>query len=136
MNNKKYPYYGEWLNESQQIDEGKFTEWTKKMYKKGTDFTRSVIDGTKREGAETKEAFNILRRMIKGEDVSFDEKKFLKAQSADLVKIIPLIAIQGLPGAIPITHFLVILGKKYGFSVLPNSHHKISLDDLEKTHGS
>ena len=133
MKSKKYPNYGEWLNENQQIDEGKFAEWTKKMYKKGTDFTRSVIDGVKRENSETKEAVKILRKMLKGDSVSLDEKKFFKAQSADLVKIIPLVAIQGLPGAIPITKLLVELGKKYGFSVLPNSHSKISLDDLEKS---
>ena len=129
----RYPTYGEFLNESNEhIDESKLSNWTKKMYKKGTDFTKSVWVGTKREGKETKRALQILRMMMKGEDVSDDERLFLKAQSGDLVKIIPLIAIQGVPGAVPITKLLMVLGKKYGFSVLPNSHDKITLDDLDK----
>ena len=127
----RYLNYKEWLNENTELDESKFTDWTKKMYKKGNDFTKSVWAGTKREGKETKKAIQILGMMIKGQEVSDDEKRFLKAQSGDLAKILPLVAIQGLPGAIPITKFLMILGKKYGFSVLPNSHSKITLDDLE-----
>ena len=129
----RYPNYGEWLNENHVIGKSRLGDWTRKMYKKSTDFTRSVIDGAKREKKETKEAFNILRKMIKGKEVSMDEKKFLKAQSADLAKILPLVAIQGIPVPVPIIPFLIILGKKYGFSVLPNSHNKISLDDLEKS---
>lgn len=129
----RYPTYGEFLNESNEpIEESKFSDWSKKMYKKGTDFTKSVWTGTKREGKETKRAVQILRMMVKGEEVTDDEKRFLKAQSGDLVKILPLIALQGVPGAVPITKLLMVLGKKYGFSVLPNSHDKISLNDLDK----
>ena len=57
-----------------------------------------------------------------------DEKKFLKYQSIDLLKVLPLIAIQGIPSPIPITPLLIILGKKYGFNVLPDSHEKIKKD--------
>ena len=129
----RYPTYGEFLNESNDpIEENKFSTWTKKMFKKGTDFSKSVWAGTKRESKETQRALQILKRMAQGQNATDDEKKFLKAQSGDLIKIVPLIAIQGVPGAIPITSFLVMLGKKYGFNILPNSHDKISLDDLDK----
>lgn len=111
------------------IDESKLGEIARNLYKKGTDFTKSVIQGAKREGKETAQAVNILRKMIKGEDVSDKERMFFKAQSVDLIRVIPLVAISSIPIPVPITPLLIVLGKKYGFSVLPNSHEKIVLDE-------
>jgi hypothetical protein len=126
--------YGQFLesknnSELDHLDESKLGEIARNLYKKGTDFTKSVIQGAKREGKETVQAVEILRKMIKGEDVSDKEIKFFKAQSVDLFKVLPLIAIQAIPVPIPITPLLIVLGKKYGFSVLPNSHEKIKLDE-------
>lgn len=104
------------------IDESKFSEWAKKLYNKSLDFSKSAWKAIKFESKETKDAFIILRKMIKGEDVSDNEKSFLKSQSIDLAKILPLVVIQGLPGAIPITALLVNVGKKYNIDILPNSH--------------
>jgi hypothetical protein len=116
-------------NDSEHIDESKLGEIARNLYKKGTDFTKSVIQGAKREGKETVQAVEILRKMIKGEDVSDKEIKFFKAQSVDLFKVIPLVAISSIPIPVPITPLIIVLGKKYGFSVLPNSHEKIKLDE-------
>jgi hypothetical protein len=116
-------------NDSEHIDESKLGEIARNLYKKGTDFTKSVIQGAKREGKETVQAVEILRKMIKGEEVTDNEIKFFKAQSVDLFKVIPLVAISSIPIPIPITPLLIVLGKKYGFSVLPNSHEKIKLDE-------
>jgi hypothetical protein len=116
-------------NDSEHIDESKLGEIARNLYKKGTDFTKSVIQGAKREGKETVQAIEILRKMIKGEDVSDKEIQFFKAQSVDLFKVIPLVAISSIPVPVPITPLLIVLGKKYGFSVLPNSHEKIKLDE-------
>lgn len=116
-------------NDSEHIDESKLSEIARNLYKKGTDFTKSVIQGAKREGKETAQAVEILRKMIKGEEVSDKEIQFFKAQSIDLFKVIPLVAISSIPVPIPITPLLIVLGKKYGFSVLPNSHEKIKLDE-------
>ena len=69
--------------------------------------------------------------MIKGQEISDDEKKFLKAQSTDIVKLLPVVAISTIPIPVPITPLLVILGKKYGINILPNSHDKIELKDLK-----
>jgi hypothetical protein len=69
--------------------------------------------------------------MIKGEDVSDKEKEFVKRQSGDLVRILPLVAISGLPIPIPITPLLIMLGKKYGFDLLPKDHRSILNDDVE-----
>lgn len=108
--------------ESNQVDESKIGDWAKKIYHKSADFTKKVSDAVKRESRETREAYKILRDMIKGKEVSHEDKKFLKLQSIDLVKVIPLVFIQGLPGAIPITALLVKLGNKYNVDILPNSH--------------
>lgn len=116
-------------NGTEHIDESKLGEIARNLYKKGTDFTKSVIQGAKREGKETVQAIEILRKMIKGEDVSDKEIQFFKAQSVDLFKVIPLVAISSIPVPVPITPLLIVLGKKYGFSVLPNSHEKIKLDE-------
>ena len=83
------------------------------------------------EGEETKLAVGILSRMIKGEEVSDKEKSFLKEQSKDLARIIPLVAISGIPIPIPITPLLVMLGKKYGFDFLPKDHRGLLKDDEE-----
>ncbi len=90
-----------------------------------------VWDATKVEGEETKIALEILSRLIKGEEVSDNEKKFLKEQSKDIARILPLVAISGIPIPVPITPLLIILGKKYGFNFLPKDHRSL-LDDKDQ----
>jgi len=67
--------------------------------------------------------------MIKGEEVSEKEKTFLRAQSMDIVRILPLVAISGIPSPLPITPLLIMLGKKYGFDFLPKDHRGLLKDD-------
>ena len=86
---------------------------------------------TKRESQETKLAVEILSRMIKGEDVTGKEKEFVRKQSGDLVRILPLVAISGLPIPLPITPLLILLGKKYGFDFLPRDHRSILQNQIE-----
>jgi hypothetical protein len=100
-------------------------DFLKKSLEKGATFAKDVWDATKRESRETREAVRILSDLIHGKEVSDTQKKFLKAQSVDLVKVLPVIAISGIPVPIPITPFLVLLGKKIGFDILPNSHTKV-----------
>lgn len=103
-------------------------KFMKELFKKGSDFASDVWDVTKREGTETKIAVLILRKMIQGEDVTEGEMKFLKVHSMDIIKILPLVIISGIPIPIPITPLLILVGKRYGFDLLPkdNRHH---LDD-------
>ena len=100
-------------------------QFMKNLFKKGTNFASDVWDVTKREGAETKIAVLILRKMIQGEDVTEGEMKFLKGHSMDIIKILPLVIISGIPIPIPITPLLILVGKRYGFDLLPkdNRHH-------------
>lgn len=100
-------------------------KFMKNLFKKGSDFASDVWETTKREGAETKIALLILRKMIQDKEVTDGEIKFLKEHSMDLVKILPLVIISGIPIPIPITPLLILAGKRYGFDLLPkdNRHH-------------
>ena len=114
------------FNKSDQLDENVITDKLKEWFKKGTNLAKDVWEATKRESRETKEAVRLIDLLIKGEKITEEQQKFLKAQAVDLAKILPLIAIQGIPVPVPITPFLIILGKKVGFDILPNSHTKSS----------
>lgn len=109
----------------------KITDYINQLLKRGGDFAQDVWDSTKRESEETKIAIGILSRLIKGEEVTAKEKQFLKAQSGDIARIIPLVAISGMPIPIPITPLLVLLGKKYGFDFLPKDHRGILSNQIE-----
>ena len=108
------------------IFENKAYGYAQRALTKGKELVKEIKQGVSRESKETKEAAGILQKMIMGKEVTEDEKKLLKYQSIDLLKVLPLIAIQGIPIPIPITPLLIILGKKYRFNVLPDSHEKIS----------
>ena len=91
-------------------------------------YGNKLWDSVKRESKETKQAASILKKMLDGEEVSENEKKFLKEQSKDLVRIIGTSALP-----MPITAVLVALGKKYKFDVFPGSQEELkSLIEKEK----
>jgi hypothetical protein len=108
---------------------GKIGTYLNDLIKRGGKMASDTWEATKVEGEETKIAMNILSRMIKGEEVSEKEKSFLKAQSKDIARILPLVAISGIPIPIPITPLLIMLGKKYGFDFLPKDHRGLLSED-------
>lgn len=105
--------------------ENKIYDYANKAIKKGKDLVKEIGIGVRRESEETKEAAKVMQKMILGGKITKEEKDLLKYQSVDLLKVIPLIAIQGIPIPVPITPILILLGKKYGFNFLPDSHEKI-----------
>lgn len=111
---------------------GKVGAYLNDLIKRGGKMASDTWAATKVEGEETKIALNILSRMIKGEEVSVKEKLFLKAQSKDIARILPLVAISGIPIPIPITPLLIMLGKKYGFDFLPKDHRGLLKDEIDK----
>jgi hypothetical protein len=111
----------------------KVSTYLNDLIKKGGKMASDTWEATKVEGEETKIAINILSRMVKGEEVSSKEKSFLRAQSMDIVRILPLVVISGIPIPIPITPLLVMLGKKYGFDFLPKDHRGLLSTDKEDT---
>jgi hypothetical protein len=110
--------------ESNELDEG-VKDFIKKSLEKGSTLAKEVWAGAKRESRETQEVIRLIGELVKGNEITDTQKKFIAAQSVDLVKILPLIAIQGIPIPIPITPFLILLGKKVGFDILPTSHTKV-----------
>jgi hypothetical protein len=104
----------------------------KSIWSKGGKLTQDIIDGAKREGKETTKLVQLLNKMLYGDSITDDEKTFMKAQGKDLLKILPLVAIQGIPLPIPITPLLLLLGKKFGFNILPDSHEVMPLSSLNE----
>ena len=110
------------------IFENKAYDYAQKALVKGKELVKEIRQGVRRESKETKEAAEILQKMVMGKEVTEEERKLLRYQSIDILKVLPLIAIQGIPIPVPITPLLIILGKKYGFNILPDSHEKIKKD--------
>jgi len=78
-----------------------------------------VKSATSREKKETIEALVILKQIILLKSVSVEDKKFVRSQSADIVKILILISLKFIPLPIPLTPMLIYLGKKIGIDMLP-----------------
>lgn len=72
-----------------------------------------------RERKETIIAARILRRYVTGKEPSKEEIQFLKDQSIDIMRILPIVAAQAVPAPIPITPFLLALGKRIGIDLVP-----------------
>jgi hypothetical protein len=95
--------------------------------KEKTPSTNSIVKKLKsyREGAvkEFKESrllvqiiMSAAKQFLKNKDfeLSAEDKKFIKDQSTDILKLIPLIAIQIFPGSTIATPFIISLGEKLG----------------------
>ena len=121
---KKFDIFNKGLN--------KVNNYINDLIKKGGKMASDTWESVKIESEETKIAVYILSKMIKGEEVSEKEKTFLRAQSMDIVRILPLVAISGIPIPLPITPLLIMLGKKYGFDFLPKDHRGLLKDDEDK----
>jgi hypothetical protein len=76
------------------------------------------LSAAKREGKETAIAAEILKRMVTRKKVSKSEKKFLKNQSMDLLKIVGVVGLGVVSSVIPIA-LEKILNKK-DMSIMPS----------------
>ena len=65
-------------------------------------FWRRTASLFRREKTQTKKAIGILKKVIRKEDPSPEEIRFLKGQSLDLVKIVGLMGLTAVSVAIPI----------------------------------
>jgi hypothetical protein len=89
------------------------------LWKSFAGVMKQVAVSANRERKETVIAAKILKRYILGKDLSKEELKFLKEQSIDLARILPIVAAQAVPAPVPITPFLIALGKKIGLDLVP-----------------
>ena len=97
-----------------------FDKWRKLKWSDIKSYGNKIWDAVKKESKETKQAAHILQRMIDGRDVSDTEKKFLKEQSKDLIKIIGT----GVTPT-PIVAIIAVLGKKYNFNIFPGDQEEL-----------
>lgn len=91
----------------------------KKLFNKVFTFLSKIKKVVIREKDETVIAAKILKKFILKGDITEKEKKFLKGQSTDLARILPIIAAQAIPSPVPITPLLILLGKKIGIDLIP-----------------
>jgi hypothetical protein len=84
----------------------------------------TLQDATKLEKEETLIALIILKKILTNAYVSDKEKRFLKMQSLDLVKILFLIITRFIPVPLPILPTLIWISQKTRFNFFPNSHLK------------
>jgi len=86
-------------------------------------FWRRTKNLFKREKSQTKKAIKILKKVIKNEDPTPEEIRFLKGQSIDLVKIVGLMGLSAVSVAIPIA--LEKSLNKWDISIMPKDQEKI-----------
>jgi hypothetical protein len=80
----------------------------------------NFIEAAKREGRETGEAAQILKKYVKDrKSVSSEDIKFLKEQSKDLLKIVGVVGLGAISSIIPVV--LEKLLNKKGMSIMPSS---------------
>lgn len=91
------------------------------------------VNGARREGKETTEAAKILAKIINKEDVSEEDKMFLKEQSKDLARIVALMGLGAVSMALPIALEKVL--NKWNISIMPKSHSE-EVDELEELNES
>jgi hypothetical protein len=111
-----------------------------------------IKDTIKQSKSEIKETRILVRIIIKAVkdylktkdfDLSDEDKKFIKDQSGDILKLIPLIVFQLVPGSTIATPFIIKLAKKAGITLkseLPKKYKDETeggeIDELVDTDGS
>jgi len=116
------------LNKPQ--SKNKIVKWLNKSIIYVKESWSTLQNATKLEKEETLLALIILRKILTNTYVSDKEKRFLKMQSLDLVKILFLIITRFIPVPLPILPTLIWLSKKTRFNFFPNSHLK-KLDEIK-----
>ena len=99
------------------------------MKNKIKDYTKQVSNEIRDTKLLIKIIVSVVRGYLKSNRVELDdeEKKFIKDQSSDILKLIPLIVFQVIPGSTLATPFIVELSKKLGIklnSQVPEKHKK------------
>ena len=94
----------------------------KNTLKKGEDSLIDFWKKSRNEVTETKDAEKVFVKYMEGKEITADEKKNLKNQTFDLIKIIFIgIPLAVIPGFSVVMIVLVKAGRKYKFNVLPSS---------------
>jgi hypothetical protein len=119
-------FIGEILSEDKKMSTGEITGRLKK-YK----------EGITKEFKETKLLIKIIlssaKQYLKDKnfELSKEDKDFIKDQSGDIAKLIPLIVLQLLPGSTLATPFIIEFGKKLGIKMNSKIPEKYKEKELE-----
>jgi hypothetical protein len=119
-------FIGEVLSEDKKMSNGEITGRLK-QYK----------EGITREYKETKLLIKIIlssaKQYLKDKDfeISKEDKEFIKDQSGDIAKLIPLIVLQLLPGSTLATPFIIEFGRKLGIKLNSKIPEKYKEEELE-----
>ena len=89
----------------------------KKFTNKFRESWKTFLRIFKREKQETKEAIRILKKLLRKENPTPEEIKFLKSQSADLAKIVAVMSMGAVSMAIPIALEKIL--NKWNISIMP-----------------
>jgi hypothetical protein len=98
------------------------------IFKKVMSKLKDVKDRAQSEIKETRALVRILTYAVKSyaKDREFDlndkDRKFIKGQSADVIRGLILAIVAIIPLPIPLTPFLIIFGKKLGIDLTPKEH--------------
>lgn len=102
-----------------------------------------IKDNAKSEIKETAALVRLIKHAVKSysknREFDLDKKdiEFIKGQSGDLIKSIVLLTVSITPIPIPLTPFLVILGKKIGIDLLPKKQEipdKVKKENLDENY--
>jgi hypothetical protein len=105
-------------------NQNKIIRWLNRLIIYVKESWTTLQGATKMEKEETLLALIILRKILTNTYVSDKEKRFLKMQSIDLVKILFLIITRFIPVPLPILPTLIWISKKTKFNFFPDSHLK------------
>jgi hypothetical protein len=102
----------------------------KSILKKGEDSLHDFCQKSRNEIHETEQAEKIFVKYVERKEVTIEEKKILKNQTFDMVKIIFIgVPLAIIPGFSVVMIFIVKVGRKYNFNVLPSSFAPQKKDD-------
>lgn len=102
---------------------------------------KKISDGTKKEMSETKLLAKIISKALnsyvkEGDfDLDKEDKDFIKSQSKDLLKILPLVVFQVVPGSTIATPFIIALAEKIGIKLDSKIPEKYKNKKTEKESG-
>ena len=109
----------------------------KYITKKLKSYKDTAIEEVKETRLLVKIIMDAAKSYMKDKDFKLDDedKEFIKNQSKDVLKLIPLIALQIFPGSSLATPFIVELGNKVGVKLTSKVPEKYKKDDEEKEGG-
>lgn len=94
--------------------------------------TKKIGVAFKRETSETYIASKILLKIVKGEEATPEQIKFLKEQSIDFGKALAIIGLQAVPGSSVAIIALEKVGEKHGFTLFPKDQVDPKIEEKEE----